>query len=191
MMQLFAPIRLLGQAAEESTTTTQPEGIKLLLPPTSELIAGFIAFAIIFFVVWKWVLPKVNETLEARQHAITGQLTAAENTKREAESLLADYKAQLAKARDDANRIVEEARKTGESLRSDIVGKAHTDAEAIGRRAREDAVAERVRAATAIRNEVATLSLDLSQKVVSGSVDTKAQKALVDRYIAELETLKA
>jgi F0F1-type ATP synthase membrane subunit b/b' len=51
--------------------------------------------------------------------------------------------------------------------------------------------AERERAATAIRDEVAALSLDLAQKVVAGSVDAKAQKVLVDRYIAELETLKA
>ncbi|HEY5652104.1 MAG TPA: F0F1 ATP synthase subunit B [Acidimicrobiia bacterium] len=187
-MQLLAPIRLLAET--EGAATTESEGINLLLPPTSELIAGLIAFAIIFAFAWKWVLPAVNRTLEARQQAITGQLTAAEDAKREAEGLLADYRAQLAKARDEANRIVEEARATGESLRSDIVGKAQTEAETVARRAREEAVAERERAATAIRNEVATLSLDLAQKVVAGSIDSKAQKALVDRYIADLETLE-
>ena len=191
MYQLFAPLVLLAQV-EETTPVDEPSsGIDLLLPPTSELIAGLIAFVIIFAFVWRWVLPAVNRTLEARQQAITGQLTAAEEAKREAESLLADYKAQLAKARDEANRIVEEARKTGESLRSDIVGKAQTEADTIARRAREEMSAERERAATAIRDEVAALSLDLAQKVVAGSVDTKAQKVLVDRYIAELETLKA
>ena len=190
MYQLFAPLVLLAQV-EETTPVDEPSGIDLLRPPTSELIAGLIAFVIIFAFVWRWVLPAVNRTLEARQQAITGQLTAAEEAKREAESLLADYKAQLAKARDEANRIVEEARKTGESLRSDIVGKAQTEADTIARRAREEMAAERERAATAIRDEVAALSLDLAQKVVAGSVDTKAQKVLVDRYIAELETLKA
>jgi F-type H+-transporting ATPase subunit b len=189
-MHLFAPILLLAQV-EETTTTTEASGARLLLPPTSELIAGLIAFVIIFTFVWKWALPAVNRMLEARQQAITGQLTAAEEAKREAESLLADYKAQLAKARDEANQIVEEARQTGESLRTDIVGKARTEADEIARKAREDAAAERARAATAIRDEVASLSLDLAQKVVSGSVDVKAQKALVDRYIADLETLKS
>lgn len=190
MMHLFAPILLLGQV-EETTTTTEASGARLLIPPPSELIAGLIAFAIIFVFVWKWVLPMVNRTLEARQKAITGQLTAADQAKREAESLLADYKAQLARARDEANQIVEDARRTGESLRTDIVGKAHSEAETIARRAREEAAAERERAASAIRDEVASLSLDLAQKVVAGSVDTKAQKALVDRYIAELGSLKA
>ncbi len=190
-MHLFAPILLLAQTEETTPTTEAVSGSRLLVPPISELIAGLIAFVIIFLFVWKWVLPAVNRMLEARQQAITGQLTAAEEAKREAESLLADYKAQLDKAREDANRIVEEARQTAESLRGDIVGKAHTEAEEISRKAREDAAAERERAAGAIRDEVAALSLDLAQKVVSGTVDTKAQKALVDRYIADLETLKA
>src|SRR3989304_3055556 len=120
--QLFAPLVLLAQV-EETTPVDEPSGIDLLLPPTSELIAGLIAFVIIFAFVWRWVLPAGNRTLEARQQAITGQLTAAEEAKREAESLLADYKAQLAKARDEANRIVEEARSTGETLRRRTCGR--------------------------------------------------------------------
>lgn len=186
MMQLFAPILVLAEeeVAEESS------GIDLLLPESSELIAGLIAFAIIFFVVWKWALPAVNRTLEARQEAITGQLTSAEKTKEEAESLLDDYKAQLAAARDDANRIVEDARESAESLRNDIVSKAESEAGEITRKAREEAAGEKERAAGAIRAEVASLSLSIAEKVVAGSVDKKAQKKLVDRYIDELGDLE-
>jgi F-type H+-transporting ATPase subunit b len=72
-----------------------------------------------------------------------------------------------------------------------VVGKAGTEAESIVRKAREEVAAERVRAAGAIRDEVASLSLDLARRVVGGSVDAKAQKKLVDQYIAELEELKA
>ena len=74
MYQLFAPLVLLAQV-EETTPVDEPSGIDLLLPPTSELIAGLIAFVIIFAFVWRWVLPAVNRTLEARQQAIVGQLT--------------------------------------------------------------------------------------------------------------------
>jgi len=188
VLQLTAAMRFFGGVVEEPD---EPGGIDLLLPASSELIAGLLAFTIIFVFVWKWVLPMVDKRLEARQEAITGQLTAAENTKHEAESLLADYKQQLAKARDEANRIVEEARKSAEALRADVVGKADTEAQTIVRKARESAVSERERAAGAIRDEVATLSLDLARRVVSDSVDAKAQKKLVDQYIAELEELKA
>ncbi len=185
-MQLLAPILILAEEApvEESG------GIDLLLPETSELIAGVIAFAIIFVFVWKWVLPAAGRALAARQEAITGQLTEAETAKTEAESLLEDYKKQLASARDEANQIVDDARQTAEALRSDMVTKAEAEAEAIRGKAREDAAAEKERASAQIRDEVAALSLDVAQKVVAGSVDEAAQRALVDRYIEDLEGLE-
>jgi len=187
VMQLLAPILLL---AEETVVTEESSGIDLLIPEQSELIAGLIAFTIIFLMVWKWVLPMANKALEARQEAITGQLTAAETAKTEAESLLTDYKEQLAQARDEANRIVEDARQTAESLRSDLVSKAENEATTITQRAREEAAAEKDRAASQIRDEVAALSLQVAQKVVDETVDANAQRALVDRYIDELGALE-
>lgn len=183
MIQFLAPLIVL---AEDEVPVEEGSGIDLLLPETSELIAGFIAFAIIFLVVWKWVLPRANETLAARQEAITGKLTEAEEAKQEASSLLEDYKQQLASARTEANEIVDEARQTAEAVRADLVGKAEAEAEAIREKARDDATAERERAAGQIRDEVAALSLTLAQKVVGESVDEATQRSLVDRYIDDL-----
>lgn len=174
------PFEIVAAAEEEA------EGIDLLLPETSELIAGILAFAIIFFFIWKWALPALNRTLEARQQAIAGQLQEAERAKAEAESLLTDYKAQVAGAREEANSIIEEARSTAETMRSDIVARAETEATSIVERARADVAAEKDRAAAALRQDVADLSLDMAEKVVAGSLDRDAQRALVDRYLQEL-----
>lgn len=173
-------------AAEEDP----PEGIDLIIPEAEELIAGIIAFAIVFVAIWVWVRPAITRALAARQDAITGQLTEAEKAKAEAESLLGDYKEQLSQAREEANRIVEEARQSAESLRTDMVTKAEAEAAEISRRAREEAEAEKERAATQIRDEVAQLSLDVAQRVVGETVDADAQRALVDRYINELQGLE-
>lgn len=182
MSKLFATIVYL--AAEE-----EPEGIDLVLPEFEELIAGVIAFAIVFIAFWRWGVPAIKRALDARQQAITGQLEEAEKAKEEAESLLGDYRKQLAEARTEANRIVEDARQTAESVRSDVVAKAESEAAEITRKARDEAAAEKERAADQIRQEVAALSLDLAQRVVGESVDRNAQQALVDRYIDELGDL--
>jgi F-type H+-transporting ATPase subunit b len=158
MIRVFASPSLLA-LGEEVVDDHEPSGVDLLLPPTAELIAGLIAFAIIFAFVWKWALPAVNRMLEARQQAITGQLQEAEKSKEDAEKLLQDYKAQLASAKEEAAKI----------------------------KAREDAAAERERVTAGLRDEVASLSLDLAQKVVVGSIDAKAQKALVEKYMSDLE----
>lgn len=179
-MATFSTTTVLLAAAEEAS------GTDLLLPDIKELIAGVIAFAIIFFFVWKYAVPALNELLANRQAAVKGELEAAEAAKAEAQSLLTDYKEQLANARSEANRIVEEARQAGESARADIVAKAEQEADLIKTRAREEAAGERQRAADEIRREVASLSLDVAEKVVGQSLDRTTQQSLVERYIDEL-----
>ena len=186
MIQFLAPVLVLAEEA----VVEESGGIDLLLPETSELIAGFLAFSIIFVFVWKWVLPAADKALAARQEAITGQLTQAETAKQEAESLLDDYRKQVSQAKTEANTIVEGARQAADVLRADLVAKAEAEAESIRGRARTDAGTEMERAAAQIKDEVAALSLELAQKVVAGSVDESAQQTLVDRYIDDLEHLE-
>ncbi len=164
-------------------------GIDLLLPATSELIAGIIAFAVVFFFVWKWAWPAINRSLENRQQAIGGQLKEAEATKLEAKSLLDDYRAQMADAKAEAGRIVEEARAQAESVRSDLVAKAEAEASQIVVKAREDAANEKARAMQEARQEVADLSIDLAERVVGENLDRAAQQGLIERYLADLERM--
>jgi len=181
MMNLLAQVVFLAAEGEDA-----PEGIDLVIPETEELIAGIIAFAIVFILIWWKVRPAIAETLAARQEAITGQLTEAETAKQEAEGLLEDYRQQLDRAKDEANQIVDDARQSADALRTDLVSKAEAEAESITTRAREEAVAEKERAAAQIRDEVAALSLTLAEKVVGDTVDAETQRSLVDRYIDEL-----
>lgn len=185
MLTFLAPILALAEEAE--AVVEESKGIDLLIPETSELIAGALAFSIIFFFVWKWVLPAVGRTLEARREAITGQVTAAEKTKEEADQLLADYKKQIANARSEANTIVDEAKATAEAVKGDIVAKAKSEAEGITTKARQEAASERARASTAIRGEISSLSVELAQKASAGAMDEKAHKALVDQFLDELD----
>jgi F-type H+-transporting ATPase subunit b len=127
-----------------------------------------------------------NRTVEARQQAIKGKLESAEAAKADAETLRSQYEGQLAGARDEAARIVEQARQSGEATRQDIVAKAETEAVDVGRKARTELENERARAAGAMRDEVAALSLDVAERVVGRQLDRDSQQELVDRFIDEL-----
>jgi F-type H+-transporting ATPase subunit b len=167
--------------------TDQPSGLDLLLPrDRNEIIAGIIAFLIVFVFIWRYAAPALNELLANRQKAVSDRLEAAEREKLEAAALKEDYGNQLAGARAEATRIVEEARQVGESARADIVARAETEAESIKSRAHDEVVAERERAVTSMRREVAGLSLDVAERLVGASLDREGQQALVDRFIDEL-----
>jgi F-type H+-transporting ATPase subunit b len=183
---LHALSTVLILAAEEAEETGN---IGLVLPEPYELVAGIIAFGIVFFFVWKWAFPAIDKMLEDRQRAIKGQMEDAEATKAEAQSLLDDYRKQLAEAKSEAAGIINEAREAAEAMKSDIVAKAQTESAQIGTKARADAVTERDRALASARVEVANLSIDLAERVVGENLDRTAQLGLVERYLADLERM--
>lgn len=186
---MLAVIRAFQYAVEEGAE--ESSGLSLILPESAELWAGIIAFGIVFFFMWKYAVPTLNKTLEGRQHAIKSQLESAEASKVEAEKLLADYREQVANASTEADRIIDEARDRGETVRTEIIARAEQEAEAIKSRAAGEIQSERSRAADALREEVKSLSLDVAQKVVGGSLDRGAQEALVDRFIEELGGIRS
>lgn len=170
----------------EETTAEESSGVDLLFPDLNETIAGVIAFVIVFFFVWKWAVPALNKTLEARQRAIRAELKAAEEAKVEAESLLEDYQEQLSGAKAEAAQIVDDARSAGEQVKADVVARAETEAEQIKERAQGEISGERERVAGELRRQVAGLSIDVAEKVVGSSLDAERQRELVDRYIDDL-----
>jgi len=172
---------------EEATgAEEEPSGIDLLIPDRNEAIAGVIAFAIVFFFVWKWAVPALNKTLEARQQAIKAELQAAESAKVEAQSLLDDYQEQLAGAKTEAAQIVDEGRTAGEQVKADVVARAEAEADQIKERAEGEIAGERERVAGELRRQVADLSIDVAEKVVGSNLDDTRQRELVDRYIDDL-----
>jgi F-type H+-transporting ATPase subunit b len=162
---------------------------KDLYPKLQELIVGAVAFAILFVFMSKWALPRVNTMLEARRERIQGDLEKAEQSKADAEKLLEDYRSRLSGARDDANRIIEEARKTAESMQRDLRQKAEEEAQATVARAQEEIRAERDRVFQELKAQVGELSVELAARVVGQSLDKKRHLKLVDDYIEELGAL--
>ena len=76
-----------------------------LLPPLAELIVGFITFAIVAFVLMKFVWPAFEKSYAARAEAIEGGIAKAEAAQREAKAALDKYNSQLAGARAEAAKI--------------------------------------------------------------------------------------
>jgi len=159
---------------------------KDLYPHWEELLVGALAFAVLFFFVWKWVLPRVSALLEERRDKIQGDLERAEQTRTQAEQELADYRQQLANARQESNSIIEEARKTAEQLRADIQARSEREAAATVAKAQDEIRAERDRVFQELRGEIGEIAVELAERVVGASLDTKAHQRLIDEYIDEV-----
>jgi F-type H+-transporting ATPase subunit b len=157
-----------------------------LYPHASELVVGAVAFAVIFFFMWKWVIPRVNTMLEERRTKIQGELERAEETRREADHILEEYRAQLTGAREEAGRIIEETRKTAEQLRKDMLAKAEEESQGIVARAQDEIRAERDRVFQELRSQIGEISVELAARIVGESLDEAAHQRLIDEYIDQV-----
>ena len=100
--------------------------------------------------------------------------------------MLEDYKKQVADAKGEANRIIEEARQSAEQVRKDLIAKAEQEARQITERAQEQLAAERNRTVTELQSTIADLSIELAEKVVGRTIDAASQRDMVDAYIKEV-----
>lgn len=172
-----------GEASEGHGGVEAPNPI---LPEANEVIWGGLSFLVLFVLVAKFGYPLITKAMDARAERIRGDLDEATRARTEAETVLEDYRRQLADARNESNRIIEEARQTADQLRKDLMTRAETEVADLRTRAREDIEAAKGRAMTDLRAEVSTLAIELAEKVVGRNLDAESNKALVDGFISEV-----
>ncbi|HEX4493068.1 MAG TPA: ATP synthase F0 subunit B, partial [Acidimicrobiia bacterium] len=95
-----------------------------LKPGNNEILWGSAAFVVLLLAMWKFGVPAVKNMEKAREDRIRGDLEGAESAKAEAEAEKAQYLAQIADAKNEAGRLIEEARQAAETVRADLVARA-------------------------------------------------------------------
>lgn len=157
-----------------------------ILPEVNEIIWGSLAFAVLFLGMWKFGLPAVRNMMHAREERIRTDLERAEAARLEAEGVLDQYRAQLAEARTEAGRIIDEARQSADEVRRELIARAEADAAEVRERARQDVTLATERAMAELRSRVGHLSIDLAEKIVERNLDRDTQMALIEQYIEEV-----
>ncbi|MFJ4773371.1 F0F1 ATP synthase subunit B [Streptomyces uncialis] len=159
-----------------------------LVPPIPELVIGLIAFVIVFGILAKKLLPNINKVLEERREAIEGGMEKAEAAKTEAQSVLEQYKAQLAEARHEAARLRQDAQEQGATLIAEMRAEGQRQREEIVAAGHTQIEADRKAAAQALRQDVGQLATELAGKLVGESLEDHArQSRTIDRFLDELD----
>jgi F-type H+-transporting ATPase subunit b len=159
-----------------------------VLPVWSEVILALIVFAILFFLLRKFVVPAFEKTYAERTSAIEGGLAEAERKQAAADEQLAELEQRLGDARHEAARIREEAREQGASIVSEMREQAQAEAARIVDHGKTQIEAERQQAVASLRAEVGSLATSLAERIVGESLDDDQRATrVVDRFLADLE----
>ncbi len=131
-------------------------------------------------------MPAILGMVDARAARISESLEKAEETKVEAERLLEDYRKQMAEARSEAAKVIEQGRKVAETMKEEIVAKANEEAAAVVAKAHEVMDAERKAAVAELQGEVASLSVAVAGKLIGEKLSADDHAKLIEQYVAEV-----
>lgn len=163
--------------------------MEAIIPKVPEVLIALASFVVLFALLSKFAFPPVTKMLDERADKIRESLEKAEETRVEAERLLEEYRVQMAEARTEAAKVIEQGRTVAENMKNEIVAKAREEAEAEKAKAIEAIKAEKVAAMSELQASVADLSVAVASKIIGQKLTAADHAALIERSIAEVGSL--
>ena len=159
----------------------------LLIPSTGLLFWMSLTFFVVLFILWKFGFPVITTMVKERQAFINDSLRKAHEANERLANIQKEGESILQEAREKQTQILKEAAET----RDAIVEQAQEKARQEGARLLEDArvaIEQEKKAAIAdIRKQVATLSVEIAEKVLRANLkDDASQMALIDRMLDDV-----
>lgn len=152
------------------------------------ILAQMLNFFILVWILHRFAYKPLVGMMNARKEQIANDLASAEQSRLEAEQIKADYVAQIAKARQEAQEIVEKAHHQAKLSTAEEVAAARSQIENEKERARQDIAIERDRAMNSLRNEVVSLSVAMAGKVVAKDMNSETNTKLIEDAIRQLDS---
>ncbi len=160
------------------------EVLKSYLP---EIVTQLLGFLIVFFILKKYAFGSILGAIDARRKHIEDEIQAAENKRREMESLEKDYRKRLDHIEQEARERIQEASAIGQTLAKDIQEKARQDAQKMFDRTQSEIQQEIAKARLTMRNDIVELSSLITEKIMREKLDQREHEKMVDKFIKELE----
>jgi len=166
--------------------------MSLLTPELGLLFWMLVAFGAVVFVLVKFGFPIILSGVEKRKNYIDESLLIAKQAREELARVKSDSQALIDQTRREQSEILAEAAKSRDMIVNGAKDKAAEEAAKIMEAAREQIALEKEDAIRQIRREVATLSVEISEKVLREKLDRKnSQMDMIDRLLDEINIPKS
>ena len=160
------------------------------LLPNGTIIAELVAFLIILWVLWKYVVPPLSKSLQARQDMVQKQVEDSEQAQRKLKAAEERYDQALTEARTEAAKIRDTARADAERIREELREQATAEVERIRQRGEEQLASQRDQVVRQLRGELGGLAVQLAGQLVGHELaDTDSKRSTVDRFLNQLDEM--
>ncbi len=149
-------------------------------------VIAIIAFGLLYWLLSKYAFGPLFSVMEQRRQLVKDEIANAEASRQQAEQQVAEQKQALLDARQEAQNMIEQARKSSSKQAEDIIAAAQAEA----KRLKDDAVKEiqneKNNAIAALRRQVSGMSVLIASKIIEKQVDEQTQEQLIDKYLNEV-----
>lgn len=159
----------------------------LLNPSYGLIVWTLVAFLSILFILKKFAWKPILNSLKEREDSIQNALDAAKKAKEEMASLRADNEKILNEAKAERDKLLKEGREMKDSIIAEAKDKAQKEGERLLAIARENIHNEKMAAITELKNQVATLSLEIAERILKEELSSQEkQKTLVKALLDDV-----
>ena len=151
------------------------------------MLAQVVNFAIVFAVLYIFALKPLKKLMDERSKTIQGGLDNAEKQKELLAVSKSEYDAVLAKAKKEANDMLQVVRKEGEELRSEMLEKSKSESDKVLSAGIAKFEEEKKRMLTEAKNEIVSIVMSATESVLGKAVDQKVEAKLVEESLTELK----
>lgn len=148
----------------------------------STLVVFFALLTILRTYAWKPLMDALHD----REHHLTHTLEETERARSDAERLLAEHKAELAKASDQVKAMLDDARGKAQALKDDLIRQAQEEAEAARKRAEREIGSAKDQALLELWNTSAEMAVSVAGKVLPRELSDNDHRRLVEQALGEL-----
>ncbi len=145
-----------------------------------------ISFGILLWVLYKFALPPILETLETRERKIRDSLDQAEQNRAEAESKLKEYEAKIQGAAKEAEAILAEAKTKAQRLLEENEQRLRADSQRIKEETTQEIDRERRKAVEDIKGQTADLAILVAEKVIGRSLSGDDHRRFTQEALEEV-----
>ena len=156
----------------------------------STFIGQLIGFAVIVFILWRYVAPPVRRMMTTQQETVRRQLEESATSANKVAQADSQHAKAVEEAKADAARVVEEARADAEKIAEQLRAHADTEVERIKVQGAQQVQLLRQQLIRELRQQLGTESVARAGEIVREHVsDESRQSATVDRFLDELDAM--
>ncbi len=159
----------------------------LIKPGIGLIVWTTVVFVLLILLLSKYAWKPILNAIKEREEGIATALASAEKAKAEMRALQAGNEKILAEARAERDAMLKDARDTKDSIVNEAKSKAKSETDRILASAREQIANEKNAAITELKNQVATLSIEIAEKILKSELSSDdKQKALVNNLMKDV-----